>query len=68
MQLHERLRVTMALYNVRPRELARRVGLDEGYISRILAGKQACPPATLTRLIMAIHADVLREERPKAAA
>ncbi len=68
MQLHERLKISMALYGVRPRELARRVGVNEGYISRILAGKQACPPATLTKLILAIHADILREERPKAAA
>ncbi len=68
MLLHERLKVSMAANNVGQRELARRVGLDEGYISRILSGKQTCPPATRTRLVLAIHQEMLREERPNVAA
>lgn len=63
MQLGERLKVEIALYGLQPRDVAERSGLDKGYISRILAGKQTCPPATMRRLVDAIHADLLEPTR-----
>ena len=71
MQLHERLRVAMATSDLRQRELAQRVGIDETSLSRILAGKRPAPPATLVRLVLAIHGlDTTTEpaQRPKVAA
>lgn len=70
----ERLRVSMALYGLLPRDLARRARLDPAYISRILAGKQSCPIVTRRRLMEAIYRDDLQEssmpapERADAAA
>ena len=71
MQLHEQLRVALATSDMRQRDLARRLGLDEGYLSRILAGKQPPPPATLVRLVLALHGlDTTTEtnQRPRVAA
>ncbi len=72
MQLHERLRVAMATSDMRQRELAQRVRIDEASLSRILAGKRTAPPATLARLVLAIHglSDTTTEtsERPEVAA
>ncbi len=68
MQAHERLKLSMAVLGVRQSELARRVGLDEGYVSKILSGKQTAPLATLTRLILAIHRDILEADRLQVAA
>ena len=68
MQAHERLKLSMVVSGVHQSELARRANLDVGYVSRILAGKQSAPPATLTKLVLAIHRDILQAERPKAAA
>ena len=72
MQLHERLRVAMATSDMRQRELAQRVGIDEAYLSRVLSGKQTAPHRLLVRLVLALHglSDTATEtnQRPEVAA
>ena len=68
MQLHERLRIAMGVNCVKARELARRAAVDEGYVSRILRGKQTAPPATMARLILATFSESLIDERPEKLA
>ena len=53
---------------MKARELARRTALDEGYISRVLRGKQNAPPATVAKLILATFSESLANERPEVAA
>ncbi len=50
-----RLRACMGLYGLSGAELARRTGMDEGYLSRVLNGKLCPTPATQARIVLAIH-------------
>jgi transcriptional regulator with XRE-family HTH domain len=61
-ELGHRLRVEIALYGLRDVDVARRLGMDKGYLSRILAGKVRCQPRQVRRIILAIHADYLGGE------
>ncbi len=68
MPLHESRRIARGVNGVKARELARRTALDEGYVSRILRGKQAAPPAMMARLILATFSESLIDERPEKMA
>ena len=63
----ERLKVEMALYGVRAATVAKRAGMHEAYLSRVLAGTTKPRPATIRRIIEAIHADILDAPVGKAA-
>ncbi len=68
MELADRLRTEVALFGLRPIDVARRAGFDKSYVSRVLNGEIRPTPATITRIVLAIHADYLADERSKAAA
>ena len=72
MQLHEQLRVALAASDMRQRELAQRVGIDEASLSRVLSGKQTASASTLTKIVLALHglSDITTEtnQRPEVAA
>lgn len=61
-----RLRLLLAVYDLRANELARRAGIDAATVSRVLNAKEPCPPATAARLLRALHHEELREEHPTA--
>jgi transcriptional regulator with XRE-family HTH domain len=68
MELADRLRTELALYGLRPADVARRTGLNEGYLSRVLGGQVTPTPATLTRIVLAVHSDYLGPAQPAALA
>lgn len=63
-----RLRGMMGLYGVRPAEVARRTGLDNGYLSRLLKGEIKPTPATVRRIVLAINAEYLGNDTQGTAA
>ena len=68
MLLHERLKTEIALYGLRHIDVARRAGVDKGQLSRILSGIEKPPPATIAKIVLAIHGDYLTVARPPVAA
>jgi len=59
MDLAERLRLELSLWGVRPAEVARRAGVDQGHLSRVLSGAVRPTPETVRRILEAAHRDAL---------
>jgi transcriptional regulator with XRE-family HTH domain len=57
MELAHRLRIELALHNVRPTTVARRAGLHLSHLSRILNGHSRPTPEVLRRIEAAIRAE-----------
>lgn len=62
-----RLRATMALYGLTAADIARRTGLNHGYLSRVLNGKLIPKPETFKRIAIVILVDGIEDEMGEVA-
>lgn len=67
MELANRLKVEIVLWDLRPADVARRAGMPESQLSHILSGKKQPKPATLRRIVEAIHSDIIGGEQDGTA-
>jgi transcriptional regulator with XRE-family HTH domain len=68
MHLADRLRTEIALFGLRPVDVSRLSGVDNGHLSRVLSGTVQPTPATLRRIVEAIHGEYLGPAQPAALA